>query len=651
MLLQVLLLLLVANANAGGTTGPEIVLFPAGAVPGERPGVSPSNNTEHDGSRVSDVSNPTLTPFLVKGATNAVVICPGGAYEFLSWDLEGTAVAAWLNSLNVSAFILKYRVPARPWLPFGAAPLMDAQRAMGLIRSNFSAYGLNASSKLGIIGFSAGSHLSAHLGTTAGNSPTKRAYPAVDAADKLSCRPDFVMLLYPWCVVGDNAVPHSSCNADSNNTMTLPVTSKAPSFFITQAEDDPVHCENALLLYLALKKAKAPPSELHIYSAGGHGFGLCQHGLDVCSWTKRAQQYLETMQVIAGDPRLDPDQPPGPNRRQLKHDDRARAPAKRTLMTWLLDTGAGAKPPQPDSPAVWAARIEVMNKHKMNITHISPCVFSFGKGGEFAFNPVQNKYVVPHLPAYQAMGLEIVPLIDAAGGIGGLAALIKKPQPFIDAAVAEAMKRNYSGYNFDNELRGSGKASSWKFLAPYSKPWMAFLDLFAGALHAKGKTLSVDIAGCCGWVDTLHPKGPAGHCAGAFSNNEFVATTCAQYAASKLDIVYGMSTYSGGLNGPVMKSPTDPAAPPRSDTVVTKTIANATQSAVGKEKYAIGFKGGWPHCVNGSVPSTCVFDATAKATIDFVKNTLGVVHSAHWVDEMSSDAAWEAAGYWLHGGD
>jgi acetyl esterase/lipase len=275
---------------------------------------SPSNKTERGGARVEDVTIPTLTPHLVEGATHAVVICPGGAYEFLSWELEGTAVAAWLNSLNVSAFILKYRVPARPWLPFGGAPLMDAQRAMGLLRSNASQFGLNSSTmKLGIIGFSAGSHLSAHLATTAGNDPTRRAYPAIDAADRLSCRPDFVMLLYPWCVVGDNAVPHASCNAGSNSTMTLPVTRSAPSFFITQAEDDPVHCENALLLYLALKKAGAPPSELHLYSAGGHGFGLCQHGLDVCSWTKRAQQYLETIRVLPGDPRLDPDQPPGPN--------------------------------------------------------------------------------------------------------------------------------------------------------------------------------------------------------------------------------------------------------------------------------------------------------------------------------------------------
>jgi len=245
-------------AAASVPSGPEVVLFPQGA-PGERNGTFPA---ERRGSRVGDVTVPTITPYLVEGATATVVICPGGAYEFLSWDLEGTAVAAWLNSLNVSAFILKYRVPGRPWLAFGAAPLMDAQRAMGLIRGNASAYGLNATSPLGIIGFSAGSHLSAHLATD----NAKRSYARIDAADDAPCRPDFVLLLYPWCVLGDNSNPKASCNADTNHTMTLSVTKDTPSMFIVQAEDDPVHCDNALMLYLALKQKGAPPSELHVTS-------------------------------------------------------------------------------------------------------------------------------------------------------------------------------------------------------------------------------------------------------------------------------------------------------------------------------------------------------------------------------------------------
>ena len=88
--------------------------------------------------------------------------------------------------------------------------------------------------------------------------------------------------------------------------MTLTVTKNTPSMFIVQAEDDPVHCDNALLLYLSLKQASAPASELHIYPNGGHGFGLCMHGIDVCSWPKRAQQYLEMIKIVPGDPRVDP---------------------------------------------------------------------------------------------------------------------------------------------------------------------------------------------------------------------------------------------------------------------------------------------------------------------------------------------------------
>eukprot|EP01047_Picozoa_sp_COSAG01_P032514 COSAG01_NODE_2354_length_7842_cov_10.860907_2_plen_209_part_00 len=205
----------------------------------------------------------------------------------------------------------------------------------------------------------------------------------------------------------------------------------------------------------------------------------------------------------------------------------------------------------------------------------------------------------------------------------------------------------WSRYNFDNELRGRADARSWDFLRPYAAGWMAFLDQFADALHQVGRTLSVDIAGCCGWVDTVHPLAPAGHCAGAFATHEFVATTCDQYRSSKLDRVYGMSTYSGGLNGPLFQDTKDKNW--YNATLITKTIANSTQVAIGKEKYSIGFKGRWPFCVNGSLPQTCVFDETAKETIRYVRDTLGVQHSASWVDEARSQAQWDAWGFWLRG--
>ena len=120
------------------------------------------------------------------------------------------------------------------------------------------------------------------------------------------------------------------------------------------------------------------------------------------------------------------------------------------------------------------------------------------------------------------------------GGARALSTLIALPRVPGDALACR--------YNFDNELRGGSSESSWDELKPFGPHWMAFLGDFADALHAVNKTLSVDIAGCCGWADTAHPETPLGHCFGGFSNHEFVYTSCAEYAASKLDVVYGMSS-------------------------------------------------------------------------------------------------------------
>jgi len=318
------------------------------------------------------------------------------------------------------------------------------------------------------------------------------------------------------------------------------------------------------------------------------------------------------------------------------------AARSRSLMYWVVD---GYEQPH-DTPAVWAKRIANVKAHLDNVTGVSPCIFSITAAGGFGVSS-NYKYVDPYVPQYAGLGLDIVPLIDAAGGIGGLRNLLKNQAPFINAAVALAVKQNYSGYNFDNELRGSSTDASWAYLKDYAEPWVAFLSKFADALHGKGKTLSVDLAGCCGWVDTAHPLGPAGHCAGAFSTHEFVATTCAMYKASRVDIVYGMSTYSGKLNGPGYPDPKDNKTYDGPE--IIETIANATQTAIGADKYALGFKGGWPYCSNGTEPDTCIFDGTARATIDHVRDVLGVKHASQWVNEPRSQAAWDAYGYFLHG--
>jgi len=242
--------------------------------------------------KISNVSVPTLTPYLVPNATSAVVIAPGGGYTMLAINREGTDIAAWLNSIGVSAFILKYRVPARSWLPFGAAPLMDAQRAMGLVREmadSGKVPGLN-SSRIGFMGFSAGGHLAGHL-----NVQFNRTYPRVDSADDQHCRPDFSMMIYPWRSVTQPPVSEPLSGASAAN-----VTGDTPTTMLVQAEDDGVHVENALYYWLALKQANVP-AELHLYPKGGHGYGRCTmpgfEWHEVCTWPDRGLLFLQTLGV------------------------------------------------------------------------------------------------------------------------------------------------------------------------------------------------------------------------------------------------------------------------------------------------------------------------------------------------------------------
>lgn len=284
-----------------------VPLWSKGQVPGERPGTfgpeAPSFPFPDD-EHITNVTWPTLTPFLLpapsSGRRSVVVVAPGGGYHILAWNKEGTDIARWLNSIGISALILKYRVPARPWLAFGDAPLMDAQRAIGLVRemaTSKPSLGLNASS-VGLIGFSAGGHLSAHVATTCSTAPKKRSYQPVDTADSLSCRPDFSLLIYPWRLTED--APH------------LNVTAAHPPAFLAQAEDDPTApiLKCSLPYYGRLKTAGAPPSELHIYPRGGHGYGRCTVGAsktmteEVCSWDDRAARFLLTTGACCAPPTL-----------------------------------------------------------------------------------------------------------------------------------------------------------------------------------------------------------------------------------------------------------------------------------------------------------------------------------------------------------
>ncbi|MGO9201938.1 MAG: alpha/beta hydrolase [Limisphaerales bacterium] len=279
----------------GGSVSEPIPLWPKGA-PDEKGEVGQEHDTtKPDGGlvagqrviRLGNVSQPTITlyrPPKEKDAGTAVVVCPGGGYSILAMDLEGTEICEWLNSIGVTGVLLKYRVPTRPGDDKHILPLQDAQRALGLVRFHAKQWNLDPN-RIGVLGFSAGGHLTAYLSTHF----DKRAYEPVDDADQVSCRPDFSMPIYPaYLVLKDH---------DDKLAPELNVTANTPPTFLVQAEDDGIGVENSLIYYLALKKAKVP-AEMHLYAAGGHGYGLRPSAKTVTTWPQRAQEWMRSLGLL-----------------------------------------------------------------------------------------------------------------------------------------------------------------------------------------------------------------------------------------------------------------------------------------------------------------------------------------------------------------
>ena len=236
--------------------------------------------------RLTNVSVPTLTLYPPKGHNTgvAVVVFPGGGYNILAIDLEGTEVCDWLTSKGITCVLLKYRVPDSGPYPTSSAALQDAQRALGIVRANAEAWHIDPH-RVGVLGFSAGGHLSAALSTHYDT----RLYPPVDAADKLSCRPDFAIIIYP----GYLAIAEKNFEPNPD----IHVTAQTPPTFLVQAEDDPVHVENSTVYFLALKHANVP-AEMHIYTQGGHGYGLRRTELPITNWPQSALLWLHTIHVL-----------------------------------------------------------------------------------------------------------------------------------------------------------------------------------------------------------------------------------------------------------------------------------------------------------------------------------------------------------------
>ena len=262
-------------------------LVVVGLWPNGAPGPKISDQPENDTTRASDnlvagkpvirlgpVTEPSLTLYPASKAAKpspAVLVFPGGGYRILAWDLEGTEVCSWLNSIGITAVLVKYRVAS----PGGATqyqlPLQDGQRALGIVRSRALEWQIDPT-QIGVLGFSAGGHLSAIL---SGHS-AERTYPANDPADNQSARPDFAILVYPAYLE------------------TVPASSKSVPTFIVQAEDDKSFIDGTLTYYKNQKSAHVP-IEMHLFSRGGHGYGLRRTQDPVTGWPRLAESWIQNV--------------------------------------------------------------------------------------------------------------------------------------------------------------------------------------------------------------------------------------------------------------------------------------------------------------------------------------------------------------------
>ena len=274
----------------------QVAIWPD-AVPDAQPMMRPeyektTSNSPLTGKSVlfvDQVSQPTMTVYSPAGTNTgvAMLVFPGGGYNELAIDLEGTEICDWLTSKGITAVLLKYRVPTRGSGEYGESlpALEDAQRTLGLVRFHAAEWQINPH-KIGVIGFSAGGHLVTAMSTHF----DKRSYPAVDAADKESCRPDFAIACYPGHLWdgGD----------DLNLNPNVPVTRNTPPTFLLQAEDDHVDgVEQSLVYYVGLKKAGVPV-EMHLYAQGGHGFGLRRTKFPITGWPHLVETWLGTIGII-----------------------------------------------------------------------------------------------------------------------------------------------------------------------------------------------------------------------------------------------------------------------------------------------------------------------------------------------------------------
>ncbi|MBC7841146.1 MAG: alpha/beta hydrolase [Gemmatimonadaceae bacterium] len=239
-------------------------------------------------SYIENVTQPTITIYAptTRNTGAAIIVYPGGGFNVLAMDIEGTEVCDWLTSNGVACVLLKYRVPCQHVGAYRECPQahQDAQRAMSIVRSRAREWKLDPH-KIGVMGFSAGAHMAIMSSTR-----FDRRYAAVDAADSVSSRPDFALVLYP----GRMAYRHTNFAPNPD----IRVTARTPPTFLVHAYDDDVNpVENSLLYSAALRKAGVP-AEIHVYAKGGHAFGLRQTGVSASGWPQLAEAWLKSLGVL-----------------------------------------------------------------------------------------------------------------------------------------------------------------------------------------------------------------------------------------------------------------------------------------------------------------------------------------------------------------
>ena len=288
----------------GNTQEYKIALWPSGNIPNYKKTAEVEKRDTAGIVRVSLVQQPSIDVYLPsrQNATGqAIVVCPGGGYGILAYDWEGTDIAKWLNANGIAAIVLKYRLPnSKSNIVPQLSPLIDAQRAIRMVRANADRWNIKRD-RIGIMGFSAGGHLA----STAGTHFDSGIGNAADTIDRLSSRPDFMILMYPVITMLKTTMHQGSrnnligANPDSATARyysnDLQVTKDTPPTFIVHSTDDTaVPVENSLMFYQALKNHKVP-AEMHIYPYGGHGFSLAIGKGYLQTWTDRCIDWLRSL--------------------------------------------------------------------------------------------------------------------------------------------------------------------------------------------------------------------------------------------------------------------------------------------------------------------------------------------------------------------